>query len=340
MRRGTTAAGVRGAWTLRPLAAVIVLATAMACACGAPADDAPAADTPQDLVRAVRSANAAGDVARGAALVEAARADAGVTPAVLVAQSWVGRGALAAGDLEIAERWGRQTHDETLVALDGRSPDVDADLALALGASIELLANVGVAQGARSDALAYLERERDRYAGTSLAMRLQKNVNLLSLEGTPAPPLSAAEYLGDAPPPTLEEVRGRVALVFFWAHWCSDCKRQGPVLDRLRERYADRGLVVLAPTRRYGYVAGGADADPAAEAAYIGDVWRAAYGGLADLPVHLDLANHERYGVSTTPTLLVVDRAGVIRRYHPGEMDEADLEPLVRALLDEDAPPT
>ena len=55
---------------------------------------------------------------------------------------------------------------------------------------------------------------------------------------------------------------------------------------------------------------------------------------LAGQPVPVSEANHMRYGVSTTPTLVLVDRAGIIRLYHPGRMTMEQLEPRVRALLD------
>jgi thiol-disulfide isomerase/thioredoxin len=299
----------------------------------------PSQAPPADLVKAVRAANAAGDGEEAAALVDEARADNGPTPTVLVAQSWVGRGALAAGDLDKAEAVGHQTYAEAQALLRTRGLDDDAELPLALGASIELLANVAVARGARSEALAYLQRELDTWADTSMAMRLQKNINLLSLTGTPTPPLATEEPLGE-PLPTLAALRGRVVLLFFWAHWCSDCKRQGPVLEALVDRYGADGLTVIAPTRRYGYVAGGQDAAPADEARYIEEVWREAYAGLAGTPVALDEANHARYGVSTTPTLVLVDREGIVRLYHPGQMTEEALAPLVEQALAQGPPPT
>lgn len=327
------AAGRRGARRLlHGLFAVGVLAASLACGRTEPP---PATST---LVADVRAANAAGDAARAKTLVEEARATAGVTPVVLVAQSWVGRGALAAGDLDTAEQVGRRTYDEAGALLATRPLDEEPNLPLALGASIELLANVAVARDARSEALSFLEAELARYGDTSMATRLQKNINLLSLEGTEPPPLTRDEHLGDEPPPALDDLRGQVVLVFFWAHWCSDCKQQGPVIALLRDRYAAQGLTVLAPTQRYGYVAGGEDAPPAAEKAYIAEVWRTGYEPLADVPVHLDAANHRRYGVSTTPTLLLVDRAGRIRLYHPGQMSDAELDPLVRRLVEEPPP--
>jgi hypothetical protein len=44
-------------------------------------------------------------------------------------------------------------------------------------------------------------------------------------------------------------------------------------------------------------------------------------------------ANHLRYGVSTTPTLVLVDRAGIVRMYNPGRLTLEQLEPRVRALV-------
>lgn len=320
---------------MRLIACIACLAVLAGCAEVTPRSQAP----PSDLVKAVRAASAVGDGAAAAALVDRARAADGPTPTVLVAQSWVGRGALAAGDLDTAEAVGRRTYEESRALLQTRGLDDDAVLPLALGASIELLANVAVARGARSEALAYLHREFETWADTSMAMRLQKNINLLSLTGTPAPPLAAEESIGERPL-TPAALQGRVVLMFFWAHWCSDCKQQGPILEQLLARYAADGLTIIAPTRRYGYVAGGRDAPADVEASYIGQVWREAYAGLAGTPVPLDEANHARYGVSTTPTLVLVDRTGVVRLYHPGQMTAEALAPLIEEWLGQAPPPT
>jgi hypothetical protein len=40
-----------------------------------------------------------------------------------------------------------------------------------------------------------------------------------------------------------------------------------------------------------------------------------------------------QYGVSTTPTLALVDRQGIVRLYRPGNMTEADLDAAIRKLL-------
>ena len=287
---------------------------------------------PANLVAEVRAAIARRDFAEGERLIAARRAAVGVTPEMLEALSWLGRGALAANRLDMADAYGRQTYELALAALKGRRVDDDPRMATALGASIEVLAQVGARQGTRSEAVAFLQQELQRWADTSLHKRIQKNINLLSLEGVSAPPIDATEYLGSKPP-TLEALRGKVVLLFFWAHWCGDCKAQAPVLARLLERYGSQGLTLLAPTQRYGYVAGGAPAAEDVEKRYIDQVRRSAYSQLVDMPAPLSASTHDRYGVSTTPTLVLVDRTGAVRLYHPGRMTEDELEPVVRRLL-------
>jgi hypothetical protein len=102
---------------------------------------------------------------------------------------------------------------------------------------------------------------------------------------------------------------------------------------KVRETFAAQGLVVIGPTRLYGYVAGGADAPAAQERAYIEQVRTRYYAALSDMPVPLSSANFLAYGASTTPTLVLVDRSGVVRYYHPGAVSEAEVAAKIRSLL-------
>src|SRR5579862_327953 len=44
----------------------------------------------------------------------------------------------------------------------------------------------------------------------------------------------------------LQELRGKVVLVNFWATWCPPCRKEMPDLDALYNRFKDNGFVVLA----------------------------------------------------------------------------------------------
>jgi thiol-disulfide isomerase/thioredoxin len=287
---------------------------------------------PPAIITEVRAAIAANDFARGDRLLSSYRSANGVTPEWLEAISWMGRGSLAAKQLDNAEKYARETYRLATAELERRKLDDEPRLPIALGAAIEVLAQTEAERGARTDAVLFLNRELAAYKDTSIEKRLWKNLNLLTLEGRPAPVIDVSEYLG-AKSPTMAELEGKPVLMFFWAHWCADCKAQAPILARLMETYGRLGLVLFAPTQRFGYVAGRKPAPPEEETRYIEQIREQFYGVLAGQPIPLGEANHMRYGVSSTPTLVLVDRAGIIRLYHPGRMTWEELDPLVRALV-------
>ena len=89
----------------------------------------------------------------------------------------------------------------------------------------------------------------------------------------------------------------------------------------------------MAPTQRFGYIVSGKPAPPDEELQHIIEVRDTFYPYLRDEPVPLSEANHKLYGVSTTPTIVIVDRQGIVRVYNPGNMSEADLDTAIRRLL-------
>jgi thiol-disulfide isomerase/thioredoxin len=286
----------------------------------------------QTLVRDVRADIGKSDFTAAEARVGKYRASSGVTSEMLEALSWLGRGALAAKQLDRAEAYAAQTHKLALEMLKSRRLDADGNLPIALGAAIEVEAQVAAARGERSAAIEFLSRELGTYRDTSIRTRIQKNIHLLSLEGKPAPELEKREWLG--PKPTgLVGLKGRLVLLFFWAHWCGDCKSQAPILVRLNREYGSRGLVLVGPTARYGYTARGQDATPAEELKYIAEIRARYYADLPEMPVPVSEETFKNYGVSTTPTLVLIARGGLVLLYHPGQMSFEDLAPIIEAAL-------
>lgn len=267
----------------------------------------------------VREAIAARDFAHAEKYIQNYRAKNGVTPELLEALSWLGRGELDANQYDQAERSAAETRKLALQELAKRRMDDERHLPIALGASIEIHAQVLAARGARGEAIVFLRHELAAYRNTSIATRIQKNINLLSLEGKPAPPLDVTQWLG-AKPVSLGQLKGHPVLLFFWAHWCGDCKAEVPELARLVAQYQSKGLVLIGPTQHYGYVAGGDDASRDEETRYIDAVRNRYYAALPGMSVPVSEENFQRFGASTTPTLVLVDRQGIVRLYHPGAM--------------------
>jgi thiol-disulfide isomerase/thioredoxin len=290
---------------------------------------APTTGSAQGLVRDVRAAINRNDLSAADALVAKYRAESGTTSEALAALSWLGRGALAAGDLTAAERYAREAERLTLDALKTTTLKADANLVTALGAALEVQGRVRADSGQRASAVRFLEDQIAKYRNTPIHARLTKNLNLISLEGQRAPRLSAREFLG----PPLPEMKGRPIVLFFWAHWCPDCKAQAPILAEIQRDYRETGLLVVGPTRHYGYVAAGADASPAEELAHIEQVRKQYYAMLPDMPVPVSDEVALDYGMDATPTLVLVDRDGIVRMFHPGQMTRAELEPHIKLLV-------
>jgi peroxiredoxin len=124
----------------------------------------------------------------------------------------------------------------------------------------------------------------------------------------------------------LRDRRGRVVALAFFATWCAPCVTELPALERLADRYRDRGLDVflvdVAETRK--------DVDGLLRARPV------------RLPILLDAdgAVSARYGVESLPTLVVVDRDGIVRAREVGAASERWLARRFDAVLARPAPAT
>ena len=127
----------------------------------------------------------------------------------------------------------------------------------------------------------------------------------------------------DGPNVRLQEQRGRVVMVNFWATWCGPCRQEMPHLNRLYGKYRDAGFVLLGVN---------IDEDQAKA------VGLAARLGL-QFPVLLDTDKtvSRLYDLSTMPSTLLIDRDGRMRYLHLGYREgyENTYERQIRELLKE-----
>lgn len=121
----------------------------------------------------------------------------------------------------------------------------------------------------------------------------------------------------------LEEYRGQVVLLNFWASWCGPCRQEMPILDRIHQRYEDTGFAVLGVNVE-GEIA------PAQKIVDMTNV---------TFPILIDegQAVSELYELEAMPSTLVIDRNGVVRYVHLGYKagDEAKYIEVVKSLIRE-----
>jgi thiol-disulfide isomerase/thioredoxin len=277
----------------------------------------------------IRNKISAGDLLSAESILEVHRAKNGEDGAWLTGLSWLTRGALLLNDNEKAERYATQLRKscEDRIA-HGADMEKDHDLEYSYGTAIEvetqrLERTKGVPRAAE-----YIRNELVKVKGpVALIARLNKRLNMMTLEGKPAPELVVEDFLGNAPP-TLASLRGKPVLIFIWAFGCGDCRAQEASLAKVKSRYVERGLQLVTLTRYYEV-----DSLHAHEKAQIDSVWKSAYSDMGTVPMVISIASAERYGGSSTPTFVFIDRAGIVRRYTPTRLTEEEFDRTLELLM-------
>jgi len=117
---------------------------------------------------------------------------------------------------------------------------------------------------------------------------------------------------------SLQDLRGKIVLLDFWATWCSPCRRELPMMEKLHREFNTSGLVVL-----------GMDAGENAETvAKFLQTTKLSYPVL--LGVDGELAH--TYDVNAFPTVILIDRQGQIALFRVGAGSEAALREQLAQL--------
>jgi len=139
--------------------------------------------------------------------------------------------------------------------------------------------------------------------------------------GAPAPQFDLASQAGKNV--TLEQYKGQVVMLNFWASWCGPCRQEMPLLEGIYKKYNKLGFTML-----------GVNVEPDSNAAVD---W------LKQTPVSFpilfdkDSKVSKLYDVTGMPSTVIIDRAGKVRMLHHGYKpgDENEYLDSIRTLVRE-----
>jgi thiol-disulfide isomerase/thioredoxin len=174
--------------------------------------------------------------------------------------------------------------------------------------------------------IAFLRAGKPQKATAMLAaFPSQDDMMRMDLVGAFAPTWRDVGVVSGVFPPSIGALRGRVVLLDFWATWCAPCRVVIPKLGALQARFGAQGLSVL-----------GISTEDAEDVALFAQRLPMTYGVAVDKHAQTTRA----YDVASLPTLVVIDKRGVVRDVSIGYDPSADarLEATVRSLLAEPAP--
>ncbi|WP_166838758.1 TlpA disulfide reductase family protein [Rheinheimera pleomorphica] len=130
--------------------------------------------------------------------------------------------------------------------------------------------------------------------------------------------------LDGSPVSSMQQLKGKVLLVDFWASWCTPCRKSFPWLNAMQQRHGGDGLLVLAVNE---------DSERNDATQFLQQV-------PAEFAVLYDKAGAlaQQYQLMGMPSSFLIDRKGQIRYRHIGfkQADIAGYETQIRQLLAEE----
>lgn len=152
-------------------------------------------------------------------------------------------------------------------------------------------------------------------------------------EPIPAPDFSVADINGN--PVSLNDFRGKVIILDFWATWCIPCRQELPHFQELHEAYKDRGFAMVGVSVDQG---GTAMVKPFVEKNRLTYVNLIATEEMAKLYGEGTPAIKKMYGpIQGIPATFIINKKGEIVQKYVGEVPRRIFEAHIKKLLEEPA---
>ncbi len=120
----------------------------------------------------------------------------------------------------------------------------------------------------------------------------------------------------------LEQLRGNVVVLDFWATWCMPCRVEFPAIEKIRSEFA-------GSVRFYGI----SDESSATVKKFVEE-------HLYVMPILLDgnREMHRHYGIHKIPVIFVIDRDSVVRQRFIGAKTESELREAISEVVGQKEP--
>jgi cytochrome c biogenesis protein CcmG/thiol:disulfide interchange protein DsbE len=154
-------------------------------------------------------------------------------------------------------------------------------------------------------------------AGVIVAAQLTQQNKTQPTEGL-APQFEFTTFDGQTG--SLEDLRGQVVVINFWASWCGPCEVEAPDIQSAWEKYENTGDVVFL---------GIAYADNGPKSLEYIDRFNITYLNAPDLGTRIS----DLYNIQGVPETFIIDQEGNVAHFFYAGVNEAQLSSVIDGLL-------